>query len=75
MRYDMGIFLLIGFKNKQTKTKQKNKTKQKKTRTATQLCAKTSFKTYVKQLFQRVSVSYVQVTSSSSWTLFVNYLT
>ena len=48
MRYDMGVFLLIGFKNKQTKTKQKNKTKQnkqtKKTRTATQLCAKLASK-------------------------------
>ena len=42
MRYNMGVFLLIGFKNKQTKT---NKNKQKKkTRTATQLCAKLASK-------------------------------
>ena len=51
----MGVFLLIGFKkqtNKQTKNTNCNTT-----------LRKTSFKTYVKQLFQRVSVSYVQVTT------------
>ena len=30
MRYNMGVFLLIGFKNKQTKKQKQNKTKQKK---------------------------------------------
>ena len=38
----MGVFLLIGFKNKQTKNK--NKTTKKKPRTATQLCAKLASK-------------------------------
>ena len=38
----MGVFLLIGFKNNQTKKKKKKK--KKKTRTATQLCAKLASK-------------------------------
>ena len=38
----MGVFLLIGFKNKQKQNK--TKTNQKKTRTATQLCAKLASK-------------------------------
>ena len=29
MRYDMGVFLLIGFKNKQTNQQKQNKTKTK----------------------------------------------
>ena len=44
MRYDLRVFLIIGFKNKQTnknKTKKKQKTK---TRTVTQLCAKLASK-------------------------------